>query len=306
MTLFDSGYLPQGLALHTSMERHAGDYCLWILCMDEVAFDVLSELDLNRVRLLALEDWETPELLTVKEGRTVGEYCWTLTPFAPRFVFEADSSVQRVTYVDADLWFRKNPQPIFRELEESGKSVLITDHYYAPEYDYSEASGRFCVQFMPFVRDASEPVRKWWEERCVEWCFARHEDGKFGDQKYLDDWPERFGPLVHVLQDQELLLAPWNMTRFPIGKSVAFHFHGVRVGTTRVAIIPGYVAPRKLHQDLFQIYFNDIKAGLRELREVGFEHQSQLRRGHWLRKTWHNLKALIRLAWPRSAEAKLD
>jgi hypothetical protein len=30
VTLFDSLFLPQGLALHMSMERHAGVYTLWI------------------------------------------------------------------------------------------------------------------------------------------------------------------------------------------------------------------------------------------------------------------------------------
>ncbi len=176
VTLFDRLFLPQGLALHMSMERHAGDYILWILCVDDETFDIFGGLSLPNVRLLRLSELETPELLAVKPGRTIGEYCWTLTPFAPRFVFESDQSVRRVTYIDADLWFRKHPGPIFDEFELSGKQVLITDHAYAPEYDQSATSGQYCVQFMTFTRHGGESVRKWWEERCVEWCFARFED----------------------------------------------------------------------------------------------------------------------------------
>src|SRR5436853_6139245 len=161
VTLFDGFFLPQGLALHASLQRHAGSYTLWILCVDEQAYSVLIELSLPNVRLFRAKDVETAELLAVKPIRTRGEYCWTLTPFAPRFVFEADADVQRVTYLDADLWFRRTPAPIFREFEASGKEVLITDHAYAPEHDQTAESGRFCVQFLTVTRDGGEIVRKW-------------------------------------------------------------------------------------------------------------------------------------------------
>ena len=172
VTLFDLLFLPQGLALHRSMERHAGNYTLWILCMDDEVYEILSIMKLPNVQLLQLSLVETKELKRVKPERTVGEYCWTVTPFAPKFVFKADISVKKVTYLDADLWFRKSPAPIFQEFDQTGKSVLITDHAYAPEYDLSEKSGKYCVQFTTFAREGSESVRKWWEDRCIEWCLS--------------------------------------------------------------------------------------------------------------------------------------
>ena len=107
VTLFDSFFLPQGLALHISMERHVDNYTLWILCVDDEVHDALSKLNLPNVRLLQLSKLETSELLAVKPTRSIGEYCWTLTPFTSRFVFEMDTTVSRVTYLDADMWFRK-------------------------------------------------------------------------------------------------------------------------------------------------------------------------------------------------------
>ncbi len=216
-TLYNRLFLPQGLALHISMERHIQDYVLWVLCIDDDTYDVLGRLDLPNVRRLKLSDLETPELLQVKLGRTIGEYCWTLTPFSPRFVFEADSTIERVTYIDADLWFRKNPKPLFDELDTADKQVLITDHAYSPEYDQSTTSGQYCVQFITFNRNGGEQVRKWWENRCIEWCFARLEDGKFGDQRYLEQWPKLFSENVHILKNKELILAPWNAKRYPYG-----------------------------------------------------------------------------------------
>ena len=276
VTLFDSLFLPQGLALHQSMERHIKEYTLWILCVDDEAFEVIQKLSLPNVRLLQLSMLETDELLRVKGERSKGEYCWTLTPFAPRFVFEQDRSVQRVTYLDADLWFRKNPAAIFREFDASGKHVLITDHAYAPEYDHSATSGQYCVQFMTFARDGGEVVRKWWEDRCVEWCYARCEDGKFGDQKYLDDWPERFLNQVHVLQQKECMQAPWNAVRYPYGQCVAYHFHGLRLlEKDRVLLAPNYPLPKPVVDNVYKPYLEDFDAAVRYLKGNGYEPKAQ-------------------------------
>ena len=123
VTLFDSLYLPQGLALHRSMERHIKNYQLWVVCVDDLAFEILSKIKLNNVRLIRLSDYETEELKKVKLIRSKVEYCWTLTPFAPRFVFEIDKAVKRATYLDADIWFRKNPTLIFKEFDDSCKDL---------------------------------------------------------------------------------------------------------------------------------------------------------------------------------------
>jgi hypothetical protein len=275
VTLLDSLFLPQGLALQISMERHLKEYTLWILCVDDQAHDVLTKLNLPNVRLLQLSKLETPELLSIKPSRSKGEYCWTLTPFTPRFVFEADASVKRVTYLDADLWFRKNPAPIFREFDFSGKKVLITDHAYAPEYDQSATSGQYCVQFMTFTRQSGELVRKWWEERCLEWCYARIEEGKFGDQKYLDDWPERFTNLVHVLNEKELTLAPWNAKRFPYGASVFYHFHGLRIVNNKKINIGSYYLPKPLIKGVYQPYLIDLKMATKKLSQANFKYIEQ-------------------------------
>jgi len=298
VTLFNRLFLPQGLALHMSMERHVREYVLWILCVDDETFDVLGRLDLPNVRRLKLSDLETPELLDVKPVRTISEYCWTLTPFASRFVFEADRDVKRVTYIDADLWFRKHPKPIFDEFESSDKYVLITDHAYAPEYDQSATSGQFCVQFMTFTRDGGEHVRKWWEERCVEWCYARFEDGKFGDQKYLDDWPERYADVVHVLRDKELALAPWNASRFPYGNAVFYHFHGLRLISKNRIEIGNYFLPNELRRNVYQAYYQDMRKSLEELKRVDVKLVSQTKSVSFARRYYRKLQRLKARIWP--------
>ncbi|NJD34698.1 MAG: glycosyl transferase [Betaproteobacteria bacterium] len=266
VTLFDGNFLPQGLALLESLERHAGEHTLWVLCLDDRAREVLDGLAKPNLRTIPLAEVETPELLAVKPGRNRMEYCWTLTPFTPQFVFQRESLVERVTYLDADLFLLKSPRQIFEEFDESRKSVLITEHAYDAEYDQSATSGRFCVQFMTFVRNESEPVRSWWVERCLEWCFDQKKDGRFGDQKYLDDWPERFPNHVHVLRQEAAILAPWNARRFPYSKAIAWHFQALRIHGDRIRWYLGDEIPEVVEA---QVYLPYVKLLEQKLQQLG-------------------------------------
>ena len=270
VTIFNSQFLPQGLALHQSMERHLSGYKLWVVCVDDDAFESLRLMNLPNVEGLRLSERESAELLEAKQDRSVGEYCWTLTPFSPKFVFDVDQTAERVTYLDADTWFLGDPKAIFDELEGSGKNVLITEHAFADEYDQTSKSGKYCVQFMPFERAKSEVVRQWWEDRCVEWCFARVEDGRFGDQRYLDDWPVRFAESVHVLEQKQLLQAPWNASKFDCQEAVLFHFHGVRLGQGGTIVTDDfYKIPDSTRATVYLPYFEDLKRALRLVESIG-------------------------------------
>jgi hypothetical protein len=275
VTLFDSLFLPQGIALHISMERNIKSYTLWILCVDDEAYEFLIKLQLPNVKLLHLSSIATDELLSLKYSRSKSEYCWTLTPFALRYVFEADVSVLRVTYLDADIWFRKNPDLIFEEFNASGRDVLITDHSFAPEYDQSSSSGQYCVQFLSFTR-RGESIRGYWEECCFNWCFARYEDGKFGDQKYLDEWPSKYPNQIHILKNKELALAPWNATRFPYGNCVFWHFQELRIISVKeVNIGEIYAIPSVVIKNIYEPYLKDLREAIGKLGNNGYRLKIQ-------------------------------
>jgi hypothetical protein len=280
VTLFDSLYLPQGLALHSSLERHAGNYQLWVLCVDDIAFEILQKLKLSNVSLISLKEVETKELCNVKQSRTIAEYCWTLTPFTFSFVFERDAKAERVTYLDADTWLLHSPRPLFAELEVGTKSVLITEHGYAPQHDQAAISGRYCVQFVTFVRGGGDEVLHWWQERCLEWCYSRVEDGKFGDQKYLDEWPTRFSKTVHVLREKALCQAPWNVTRFPPSEAIFFHFHGLRLLTGQNVLLAdgSYEIPYPTFQHIYSPYLSELASVNAKLIKVGFIYRSQIKK----------------------------
>jgi hypothetical protein len=272
-TLFDKNYLPLGMALHQSLLTHAQPFHLWILCMDEQVEQQLNRLNLPYVMLIPLREIETPELLAVKVERSRGEYCWTLTPFTFQAVFNRDTSIQQVTYLDADLFLFDNPRILIEELPDD-KHVLITDHAYAPEYDKSKESGRFCVQFLTFKRTPpAYKVMHWWQERCLEWCFNRVEDHKFGDQKYLDCWPELFENEVYIVRQTDKTLAPWNISFFEKKSNinlnpVFYHFHGLRIISPRY--IQLYLKYRIGRQGLklYEIYIDVVRKSIHEIHAL--------------------------------------
>jgi hypothetical protein len=302
VTLFDSHYLPQGLALHRSLLEHARPFKLWIVCMDESVEQALRKLDLSGVTLLPLKEVETVRLREVKSVRSIGEYCWTLTPFVPQSVFQVAPHAQRVTYLDADLFFFDSPRILLDELDRSGKDVLITDHAYAPEYSSSRRFGRFCVQFMTFRNTAAGmKVLRWWQERCLEWCYARDEDGKFGDQKYLEDWPTRYADEVHVLEQVERTLAPWNVHFFARtnggANPVFYHFHGLKLyRPTRVRLFTTYRIGRR-NMWIYDRYVEALKDAMRRIRTLGLPVQTlALEREplYWLRRPKWYLQGRLR------------
>jgi len=238
-TYFDHRYLPRGLALYRSLEQHCPSFLLWVLCMDRECYNALSQIKLSNVRLITLEEFEVgdKELLAAKENRTLIEYYFTCTPSLPLFIFDASPEVGRVTYLDADLFFFGNPEPIFEEIGDH--SVAIIGHRFPFHLKHHEKYGIYNVGWLSFKRDEHAfTCLHWWREQCIEWCYDRAEDGRFADQKYLDTWPERI-PSVVVLRHKGANLAPWNVSNYKIREDggriwvdeqplIFFHFHGLK------------------------------------------------------------------------------
>lgn len=153
VTLFDATFVAQGLCLYKSLLRTMSSFTLWVICLDESTFSILEKINLDKIRLIKLSDVETSELKKIKNERTKAEYCWTLTPFVPKFVFNSDNSVNNVTYIDADMWFIKSPNDILEKFIKSNADVLITRHDYSKRYDQERLAGKYCVQFLGYKKE---------------------------------------------------------------------------------------------------------------------------------------------------------
>lgn len=212
-TLFDRGFLAQGLALWASLRRHEPEAVLWVLALDpeiHAALSARSEPCLRVVPLAEMERGDTA-LAAAKASRSRVEYLFTLSPCWPLWLLKAHPELSGVTSLDADLFFFASPRSFFDEIEASGASVGIVGHRYPPALRHLEAWGRFNVGIQYFKNDAAgRAVLEDWRRRCLEWCHDRPEPGRFADQKYLDAWPERFGDAVHEVVHPGVNAAPWN------------------------------------------------------------------------------------------------
>lgn len=238
-TLFDRNYLLKGVAMLRTLKQHCPQAHVHVLCMDTPTREILTQLDLPHVTCLSLSEIEDEALLAVKPGRSLAEYCWTLSPCLPWYVLQHNPDIDAITYLDADLYFYSSLQPLFDEI--GGASIVIIEHRFPPAMKHHEVKGRFCVEWVGFKRDEQGMAcLAHWREQCIEWCFHRLEEDRMGDQKYLDQWPGKYSGLL-ILQHPGAGVAPWNYSQYRFGWDdrgtitvngaplIFYHFHQLQL-----------------------------------------------------------------------------
>ncbi len=272
-TLFDSNYLSRALAMYESLQICSADFHLYVLAFDNKSLEILNKLSLEKITTISLAEFEDAELLKIKPTRSNTEYCWTCTPSIILFAIQK-YNLDMCTYIDADLYFYSDPKILLEEIGNS--SVLITEHRYTPAYDRTAESGKYCVQFMTFKNDVRGiKVLQWWREACLEWCYARVENGKFGDQKYLDEWTTKFEG-IHELQHIGGGVAPWNVQQYNLFKSeenlfikekvtdhieelIFFHFHNMKFYKNNfIQLTSSYFLSTTTKKQLYEPYIHHL------------------------------------------------
>lgn len=261
-TLFNVNYLAKGITLYNSLVRTCPSFHLYIFAFDDVTYKILTEKNLSNATIVSLQQLENELLLGVKRERSVAEYCWTCTPFTIKYCIE-NFNLDNCTYIDADTFFYEDPTVLIKEM--GNNSVLITPHNYHPKYDQSAVSGIYCVQFTTFKNtDAGMKVLNWWAQACLKWCYARYEDGKMGDQKYLDSWPYMFEG-VYICKNKGAGLAPWNVLNYEFKKInnkitindnalIFYHFHDLKYLSDDSWFLGGYEISNDFIENIYKPY----------------------------------------------------
>lgn len=288
-TLFNSGYLDKGIVMFKSLQKVTNDFRLYIFAFDDQCYEILQNYKCEQLIPVSLKEFENEQLLAAKNNRTYQEYCWTCSCHSIKHVLEVYKE-DVCTYIDADMFFYNDPKVLFDEIERSKCDVSIIEHRLTKGYEserIEKLSGKYCIEFNTFFSTPNGlKILNWWCDRCLELCTSTPDGEHFGDQKYLDDWTERFEG-VHVLEHIGAGVAPWNIAQYKAAKNengcykiikgnataddlVFYHFqamkyiddHTVDIG---INLYPK-CAQKELFVDLYKNYLHEIEDVRDELK----------------------------------------
>jgi hypothetical protein len=211
-TYFDHNYLSRATLMIESLRRY-DQSLIYVLALSDLCETILRELALPNVEIVPLARLEAayPELAPLKQSRKTIEYYFTLSPFLPHYLF-GETDAERISYIDGDLYFFTSPRPVIDTF--GAASVAITPHRFSFEFRNHVIYGRFNVAWITYRRNAEGlDCVNTYKAECTAWCYDRVEDGKFGDQKYLDTWPERY-PSLKIIEQKGFNLAIWNVNNY--------------------------------------------------------------------------------------------
>ena len=193
LTVANAAYSPNVVALHDSLRRVSrAPFGLRVVCMDRETERLLQALALPGVTIIPVGDVERfdPGLLDVRDGLTGGRYPLTLKAYGLRYAFEREPELGMLAFLDADMLFFDDPAPMFDELGDA--SILLVAHNFHPRWEKTYKFGPYNGGTVVFRRDPNASAAlACWRDRIHESSFNPHPSGMI-DQRYLDDWPERF------------------------------------------------------------------------------------------------------------------
>lgn len=218
-TLFDSNYLDKGLVLYDSLLQHASSFTFYVLAMDDKCYEVLMDLNYDKLIPIKLSDFENDDLLRVKKIRSVAEYCWTCGSSLIKYVFEKYKP-DYCSYIDADMAFYDDPYLLIEELNQRNASVSIIGHRF-PWYNRKSESrrvGKYCVECNTFKNENNaQKLLDLWISQCINHCSIDGDGVYWADQKYLDNWVDDYDFVIET----EMMgagVAPWNISQYKLSK----------------------------------------------------------------------------------------
>jgi hypothetical protein len=217
-TYFDKAYLPQGISLYQSLITHEKEsFLLWVLCLDDVTYQVLSSLKHKNVKLISHGEFleKMPKQRETFRNRSLIEYYYTCTPSLLQYIFREMGNAYSITYIDADMFFFMDSRELFNENENA--DVVIVPHNFENAKKELELYGHYNVCFVHF-RNTENGIAclNWWAE--MTFMSTQRGNGVWGDQKYLDEFPRLFNN-VHVIQHKGVGAAPWNISQYTLIKN---------------------------------------------------------------------------------------
>jgi len=209
ITTYD--HLYKVLALRDSLVKYDTNVLFHVMLVDGPPPETKND-SIKAYTLVDLDKDETANSIVSKYKKQKDKLRWSLKPSFLKFLLTQEG-VERVIYLDNDLFFFNNYSFLFEQLVDH--AFLFTPHYYdrSPEYhqNWLEANfraGLFNAGFIGVNRSAANTLQ-WWAECCLYRCKKSAFRGTFDDQKYLDLIPVMREDAM-ILRHQGCNVAEWN------------------------------------------------------------------------------------------------
>lgn len=215
-TLFNQNYQYHAATLYDSLCTNHSDFRLYALCMDEASLQYVNSLQKSNFIGIDIKTVELfyPELLPAKQNRSLIEYFFTCTPVICQYLLQTQDAINELVYLDADLYFFDTPEIVFDEIKDA--SISIIPHRFEGLNKRRNVYGFYNVGWVSFKKDVDGlACLHDWFLKCINWCYDKLEDGKYADQKYLNDWSREFNK-VHVIENIGANAAPWNIGNYNV------------------------------------------------------------------------------------------
>lgn len=246
----------------------------FVLCLDDETFRQLENLDLEDLVLLKIDDFTDNEVLALREVRAWREFCWTLAASFLHSIVSQSQIGTIVAYVDADCYFFSDLTIITDELNPSNQ-ILIHEHRFSPDrLKWEKSSGRFNVGVVAgIVGEQFDLCISNWRKQVIAECVLDPENGKCGDQTYLNSWPAEYTKLS-IMPQKGAGVGPWNMASYAISQEskkikvddenlIFFHFSRfkiVRINRFFLLYIcaEGYDVPKNIERVIYKRYAKSL------------------------------------------------
>ena len=215
-TLFDSNYYAHGLTMINSLLKVNKEVVIYVVAMDNNCYDSLNEKGNTRIKVFSIKEIEDhyPKFKKTKSIRTKVEYYYSAKGFVCHYILSESDDIKSITYLDSDLYFFSNPEPIFDEL--NGASIGITKHNFHWLCLHQKKYGLFNAGWITFKKDLKGiKCLEDWMNDCVNWCYGYLEGEKYADQKYLNSWPKKYSG-VRIIKTKGANVALWNIKNYKI------------------------------------------------------------------------------------------
>ncbi len=269
VTYFSKEFLIQGTVAIESFIKSHGEASGLVVCLDSASRIYLQSKNYpTRIRVIEISELNNIHGIfnSFLQTRSYAESIISIKPHLIEFYLDQLESEDYIIYFDADIFFFSSMLSL--EQFSNGFEVLLSEHLFPRIMAESAKFGKYNGGMIVFRKTVkSRQLLSRWKNQCTDWCKLELSEGRFADQKYLDDLPEFAG--VAVLRNPGVNNGQYyfkEKRRFRISRNeqgvvingfpiLSFHFHGIRVHKSHISTgFNRYGTPRNFLWVLIFIY----------------------------------------------------